>query len=198
MKKFVSFESTMLPIREENVDTDQIVPARFLKITTRDGFGKYMFHDWRFDKSFGKAQDALKKGCVFNNPMYKKAKILLAGNNFGCGSSREHAAWAIAEYGFRVVVSSSFGDIFYNNALKNGLLPIVVQPKELETLFQISEKNPKKKIMVDLGKQKIHTFRFPIDAFGKTCLLKGVDELGYILSFEDQIKKFEQKQMTYV
>lgn len=188
----------MLPVREENIDTDQIVPARFLKITTKDGFGKYMFHDWRFDKSFGKAQDALKKECVFNNPMYKKAKILIAGNNFGCGSSREHAVWAIGEYGFCIVVSSSFGDIFYTNALKNGLLPVVIKPKELEILFQISEKNPETKISVDLKEQKIHTFHFSIDAFRKTCLLKRVDELGYILSFDKHIKKFEQKQMTYV
>ncbi|MBI2617321.1 3-isopropylmalate dehydratase small subunit [Candidatus Gottesmanbacteria bacterium] len=198
MKKFHKLFSTCLPVREENIDTDQIVPARFLKVTSREGFGTYLFYDWRFDKSFGGAQDKSNTKCVFNNPKYKGAKILVAGNNFGCGSSREHAAWAIAEYGFRVVVSSSFGDIFYNNALKNGLLPISVKPKELEILFQIIEKKSQTEITVDLKKQKIHTFHFPIDSFRKTCLLKGVDELGYILSHEGKIKQFEQRQNIFV
>ncbi|MBI2611998.1 3-isopropylmalate dehydratase small subunit [Candidatus Gottesmanbacteria bacterium] len=180
MNKFTTFSSNCLPIRDENIDTDQIVPARFLKIISREGWGKYLFYDRR---------DLLKK---------TKAKILVAGNNFGCGSSREHAAWAIGDYGFRVVISSSFGDIFYNNSLKNGLLCVVVKPKELEELIERIEKNPKTELTVDLEKQEVRgkdfLYQFEIDSFRKRCLLKGVDEMGYILSYSEMINRFEMKQ----
>lgn len=196
MKKFTKITSECLPIKAENIDTDQIVPARFLKITTKEGFGRYLFYDWRFDQS-GKP----KKNNKFDDSNHTH-KILVVGNNFGCGSSREHAVWAIQDFGFQVVISSSFGDIFYNNALKNGLLPIVLKPSELEKLFQAIEKNPLTKATVDLEKQKVsfndHNFSFPIDSFRKTCLLNEVDELGYIISMEKKIKKFEDSHQIFI
>lgn len=205
MKKFIKITSTCLPIRDENIDTDQIVPARFLKIISREGFGKYLFYDWRFDK-YGKT----KKNNRFDDSNYHTSKILIAGNNFGCGSSREHAVWAIMDYGSRVVISSSFGDIFYNNALKNGLLPVTLKLKELEKLFQAIEKDSKTKVKIDLESQTVSimpgnpitrshlVWGFPIDPFRKSCLLKGVDELGYILSQEKKIKEFERKHKIYI
>lgn len=197
MSTFSIFTASCLPLREENIDTDQIVPARFLKITTRDGFGKYMFYDWRYD-----TKEKHVKKSIFNDSKYKNSKILVAGNNFGCGSSREHAAWAILDYGYRVVISSSFGDIFYNNSLKNRLLPVVIKSKELEILFRLIEKVPGFEITVDLEKQTISDpivkflYHFDIDAFRKKCLLKGVDELGYILSHEDKINTYESKGIS--
>lgn len=186
MKKFETISSLCLTIETENIDTDRIVPARFLKITKRDGFGKYLFHDWS----------------SFRGLTHKAKKILVAGNNFGCGSSREHAVWAILDFGFKVVISSSFGDIFYNNSLKNGLLPIVLKPTELKRLFQVIGKEPQTQVTVDLGKQKLYfnnyKFSFPIDSFRKTCLLKGVGELGYILSFENKIKDFEKTHQIFI
>lgn len=198
MKKFKKITSTCLLIRDENIDTDQIVPARFLKLTIREGFGKYLFYDWRFDKS-GQTKESNR----FNDSNHHTYKVLIAGNNFGCGSSREHAVWAILDYGFQVVISSSFGDIFYNNSLKNGLLPIVLKPIELKKLFQIIEKNPETKITIDLENKKVIAnkiiiFNFPIDNFRKACLLKGVDELGYILSFENEIKEFEKSHQIFI
>lgn len=199
MNKFTNLKSICISVREENIDTDQIVPARFLKITKREGFGQYLFYDWRFDK-FGKP-----KKSVFNDPAYKKSEVLVAGNNFGCGSSREHAVWALLDFdlpagrqGFKVVVSSSFGDIFYSNALKNGLLPVIISPRELTIMLKILDEKKLAVVGVDLLKQEIKiekkVFHFPIDSFRKSCLLKGVDELGYILSFEKKIMKFEKNR----
>ena len=200
MKKFKSITSTYLPIREENIDTDQIVPARFLRLTTRKGFGKYLFYDWRFDNSRKPKNNPYFHGSIGES----NKKILLAGNNFGCGSSREHAVWAILDYGFQVVISSSFGDIFYNNAFKNGLLLVTLKQSELNLLFKIIEKNPQGEITVDLVLQQViinkpkNIFTFPMDSFRKTCMLKGVDELGYILSFEKEIKEYEKSQLKYI
>jgi len=198
MKQFSKITSVCFAIETENIDTDQIVPARFLKITAREGFGKYLFYDWRFDQS-GKP----KKNKYFNYSNNRSVKILVVGNNFGCGSSREHAVWAILDYGFKVVISSSFGDIFYNNALKNGLLPVILKPTELNKLFRTIGKKPNTKITVDLKNQKIsidknYVFTFPIDNFRKTCLLNGVDELGYILSHGEKINSFEMKHKIYI
>lgn len=200
MKKFTTLTSTCLVIRAENIDTDQIVPARFLKITSREGFGKYLFYDWRFDE-----KGRPKESNQFNGSNHQTTKILVAGNNFGCGSSREHAVWALQDYGFKVIISSSFGDIFYNNALKNGLLPVIVKPPELNKLFQIIEKHPQTKITIDLEIQRVIVtpgqklkFNFPIGSFHKTCLLKGVDELGYILSFEKRIKEYEKSHVIFL
>lgn len=187
MNKFTKVTSTGFPIKTENIDTDQIIPARFLKTTQKEGLGKYLFYDKSFDLN----------DCT--------SKILIAGNNFGCGSSREHAVWAIMDFGFRVVISSSFGDIFYNNALKNGLLPAILKPAQLNKLFRIVENKPKTKITVDLEKQQITTYKeellilhFPIDSFRKTCLSNGVDELGYILSFQEKIREFERLHQNFI
>lgn len=198
MKRFAKIISNYLAIRDENIDTDQIVPARFLKITVREGFAKYLFYDWRFDKN-GQPKNVSK----FDKPNDQVTKILVAGNNFGCGSSREHAVWAIQDFGFEAVISSSFGDIFYNNCLENALLPVVLKSIELNKLFQILEKNPNTKITIDLLDQKvivgdIYLFNFPIDNFRKTCLLKGVDELGYILSHEKNIARFEKFHQIFI
>ncbi len=188
MKKFAEFTSTCINIKTENIDTDQIVPARFLKITKREGFGKYLFHDWKVNR--------------FDYSNNRSANILVAGNNFGCGSSREHAVWALMDFGFKVVISSSFGDIFYNNSLKNGLLLIILTPSELKKLFKIIEKNPNTKLLVNLISQSVFCnniiFHFPIDSFRKTCLINGVDELGYILAQEDKIRSFEMNHKIYL
>ncbi len=198
MKQFKKITSTCLTLRDENIDTDQIVPARFLKITTREGFGKYLFYDWRFD-STGKLKNKNRFNKLNNQT---NIKILIAGNNFGCGSSREHAVWAISDYGFQAVISSSFGDIFYNNSLKNGLLPIILKPKEMDKLFRDIEHNPSQKVIIDLSEQKVIcsslSFTFAIDFFRKTCLLNGVDELGYILSKKIEIKEFETKYKMFI
>lgn len=180
MKKFTKITSKCILLRSENIDTDQIIPAQFLKTTKRDGLGKYLFYNLR--TSFSKG-----------------TRILVAGNNFGCGSSREHAVWALTDFGFRVIISSSFGDIFYNNALKNGLLPIALKNDELDKLFEILINNPNIELIVDLNSQtaeitgKNIKFYFQIDGFRKKCLIFGVDELGYILSHKDKIKAYEKK-----
>lgn len=194
MKQFTTLISSALPIRTENIDTDQIIPAVFLKTTTQEGLGRFLFHRWRF------AQDGSPKTeSVFHNPDYNGAKILIAGNNFGCGSSREHAVWALADYGFSAIVSSSFGDIFFSNCLKNGLLPVTVTHTQLDQLLDLVENNPSTMITIDLAKQivtipNVHrTIKFAIDPFRKTCLLTGVDDLGYMLAHEKQIKAYEKK-----
>ncbi len=191
MREFTVFTSTVLPLTIDNIDTDQIVPARFLRAVSREGFGEKFFYDWRFDQH-GKP----KEESVFHNPLYKHAKILLAGKNFGVGSSREHAVWAVADYGFRVVIASSFGDIFYNNALKNGLLAIKVSLKDNAALFGLVGKNPMLTLTIDLPNQIIQaseggSFFFDIDAFRKSCLVKGVDEFGYLLNLEQKITEYE-------
>ena len=194
MAEFTKLTSRLVPLPVENVDTDQIIPARFLKATDKNGMGDGLFSDWRYN-----ADGTPKADFVINDPKYQGAQILLAGDNFGCGSSREHAPWALTGYGFRAVISTSFADIFRNNALKNGLLPIIVDAETLQSLFDLSEEAPMAEISIDLESQTAtlpgeHTVSFPIDPFSKTCLLKGVDQLGYIMSFEDEITAFENRE----
>ncbi|GGE25598.1 MULTISPECIES: 3-isopropylmalate dehydratase small subunit [Sphingobacterium] len=191
MKKFEKLSSRVVPLPIENIDTDQIIPARFLKATTREGFGNNLFRDWRFD-----SEDHPKADFVMNNPTYK-GKILVAGKNFGCGSSREHAAWAIQDYGFDVVVSSFFADIFKGNALNNGVLPITVPESFLEKIFDKVFANPDTELQVDLEAQTItiegtdETYSFEINPYKKSCLINGYDDIDYILSQKSDIEAFE-------
>ena len=191
MKKFEKLSSRVVPLPIENIDTDQIIPARFLKATTRDGFGNNLFRDWRFD-----SEDQPKADFVMNNPTYK-GKILVAGKNFGCGSSREHAAWAIQDYGFDVVVSSFFADIFKGNALNNGVLPITVPESFLEKIFEKVFANPDTELQVDLEAQTItiegtdESYSFEINPYKKSCLINGYDDIDYILSQKSDIEDFE-------
>ncbi len=187
-------KSTAIPLNRENVDTDQIIPARFLKATSRDGFGENLFRDWRYE-----SDGSPKKDFVLNDPTYK-GKILVAAKNFGCGSSREHAAWAIKDAGFDVVVSSFFADIFKNNALNNFLLPITVSDEFLEQLFAAIQKDPASTIEVDLEKQTITLpstgvfENFEINNYKKTCLLNGYDDIDYLISMKGEIEAFEKHQ----
>lgn len=188
-QKFTILKSTAVPLPIENIDTDQIIPARFLKATTREGFGENLFRDWRYDGE-GKPKDF-----VLNNATYS-GEILVAGKNFGCGSSREHAAWAIVDGGFRVVISSFFADIFKNNALNNALLPCQVSDAFLAKVFKTIEANPKTVITVDLENQKVvledgSEESFDINPYKKTCLMNGYDDIDYLLNLRDEIKKFE-------
>ncbi len=193
-KKFLTIESPAVPLPIENVDTDQIIPARFLKATTREGFGENLFRDWRFEKN-----GALKEDFVLNSKTYA-GKILVAGKNFGSGSSREHAAWAIHDYGFKVVVSSFFADIFKNNALNNGLLPVQVSESFLSTLFKAIESDPTTLIKVDLEEQRIsiaasgEAASFEINSYKKECLLNGYDDIDYLLSIKEKIVEFEKSR----
>jgi len=193
MAEFTTLKSGLVPLPVENIDTDQIIPARYLKATDKSGMGEALFSDWRYN-----TDGSPKTGFVLNNPRYQGAQILLAGDNFGCGSSREHAPWALTGYGFRAVISTSFADIFRNNALKNGLLPISVDAETYQSLLDLTEEAPNAEITIDLESQTAvlpggQTIKFRIDPFSKTCLLKGVDQLGYIMSFEDDIIAYEQK-----
>jgi len=196
MEKFQTIESTAVPLPVENIDTDQIIPARFLKATTREGFGENLFRDWRFDET-GRP----KKNFILNDPQYSGI-ILLAGKNFGSGSSREHAAWALFDYGFRVVVSSFFADIFKNNALNNGLLPVQVSQDYLENLFAVVRDNADAKIRVGLDNQKItlvetgESEQFEINQYKKKCLLNGYDDIDYLLSFKNKIEEFESNHIA--
>src|SRR3954452_1868302 len=182
MNKFTTFESRLVPFPVDNIDTDQIIPARFLKTISKEGLDKQLFNDWRYD-----AQGNPKPDFILNQPKWQGAAILLAGDNFGCGSSREHAPWALAQFGFRAVVSTSFADIFKGNAVKNGLLPIVVPRDVHGELFRAIQADENYKVTVNLAEQKLvladgRGIEFPVDAFSKYCMLEGVDELGYILS----------------
>ncbi len=188
MKPFTNFESRYLRLPINNVDTDQIIPARFLKTTSKQGLDKQLFNDWRYD-----AQGNPNPDFVLNQPQAAGAQVLLAGDNFGCGSSREHAPWALTQFGFRAVISTSFADIFKQNSLKNSLLPIVVPSDVHAELFAAA---PDAVVKIDLPKQTLTTpsgreLQFPVDAFSKHCLVNGVDELGYILGHEPAIAKFE-------
>jgi len=190
-EKFITLKSTAIPLPIENIDTDQIIPARFLKATTREGFGENLFCDWRYDNE-GKP----KPDFVMNNPKYS-GKILVAGKNFGCGSSREHAAWAIYDANLRVVISSFFADIFKNNALNNALLPITVSEDFLKKIFDTIEKNPKTELTVDLQNQKViledgSSESFDINAYKKTCLTNGYDDIDYLISLKEDITKFDK------
>jgi len=184
-------KSNAVPLNTENVDTDQIIPARFLKATTRDGFGENLFRDWRYT-----SDGQPKSDFILNNPTYH-GKILVAAKNFGCGSSREHAAWAIKDYGFDVVVSSFFADIFKNNALNNFLLPVTVSDDFLQKIFSAIEKKPESEIEVNLQEQFIRVIAtgeqqsFDINNYKKTCLLNGYDDIDYLLSIKAEIEKFE-------
>ena len=192
--KFDILTSTCVPLPAENVDTDQIIPARFLKATSREGFGENLFRDWRYDK-----EGNPKKDFVLNNPKYS-GKILVAGKNFGSGSSREHAAWAIFDYGFRVVVSSFFADIFKNNAMNNGLLPVQVSENFLKKIFDAIEKDPATKLEVNLEKQQVtllstgESESFAISPYKKLCFLNGYDDIDFLLSKKDKIIAFEQQR----
>jgi 3-isopropylmalate/(R)-2-methylmalate dehydratase small subunit len=193
-KTITIINATCVPLSNENVDTDQIIPARFLKSITREGFGENLFRDWRYN-----ADGTQKKEFVLNNPTYK-GEVLVAGNNFGCGSSREHAAWAIADYGFNAVVSSSFGDIFRNNALNNQLLPVQVTEPFLKALLTQIQNDPTTKVVIDLQKQTIsaptlqQTETFTINPYKKMCLMYGYDDIDYLLSLKGKIEEFEKKR----
>lgn len=192
MKKFETLTSRVVPLPIENIDTDQIIPARFLKATTREGFGDNLFRDWRYDSN-----NQPKADFVMNNPTYS-GKILVAGKNFGCGSSREHAAWAIEDYGFDVVISSFFADIFKGNALNNGVLPITVPEAFLEKIFDTVFANPNTELTVNLEAQTVtinetgDSFVFEINPYKKSCLINGYDDIDYILSQKELIEGFEQ------
>lgn len=191
MEKFEKLNTQAVPLNIENVDTDQIIPARFLKATDRNGFGDNLFRDWRYDSNNQPIEEF-----VLNNPDFS-GKILVAGNNFGCGSSREHAAWALTDYGFKVVISSFFADIFKGNALNNGLLPIQVSPEVLANIFEVLEENPKASFIIDLKAQKLLVenieleIDFEINNYKKTCLLNGYDDIDYLVSQKEKISQFE-------
>lgn len=189
--KFTVLESSYVPLPIENVDTDQIIPARFLKATSREGFGENLFRDWRFA-----ADGSENKDFVLNNPKYS-GQILVAGKNFGSGSSREHAAWAVHDYGFKVVVSSFFADIFRNNALNNGVLPVIVSPEFLSKVFAAVEEDSSQKLVVDLEEQSIslngEKEEFEINPYKKNCLLNGFDDIDYLLDKKENIVEFEKE-----
>jgi 3-isopropylmalate/(R)-2-methylmalate dehydratase small subunit len=191
MKPFTNFESRMVRLPINNIDTDQIIPARFLKTTSKQGLDAQLFNDWRYDEQGNPRPDF-----VLNKPESKGAQILLAGDNFGCGSSREHAPWALTQYGFRAVISTSFADIFKQNALKNSLLPIVVPADVHAELFALPQDA---KVAINLADQKLvlpngRAVEFPVDGFAKHCLLEGVDELGFILKNEAAIAAYESRR----
>jgi 3-isopropylmalate/(R)-2-methylmalate dehydratase small subunit len=195
MEAFRTIISKAAPLPLENVDTDQVIPARFLKATTREGFGENLFRDWRFN-----ADGSAKEDFVLNN--VTGATILLAGKNFGCGSSREHAAWAIHDYGFKVVISSFFADIFKNNALNNGLLPVQVSDKFLQALFNAVAQDSEQKIIADLESQLVSiegsdaSEPFAINSYKKHCLLNGLDDIDYLISKKNVIKEFEEQAVA--
>lgn len=190
MPQFTTLTSRVMPLPINDIDTDQIIPAQFLKVTDKNGLADALFFHWRYNDDKSPKVDF-----VLNQPQYRGAQILLAGDNFGCGSSREHAPWALTSYGFRAVISTSFADIFRNNSLKNGLIPILVNEATHQMLFDLVEELPKAEFTVDLESQSLSfphgSVTFPIDPFNKACLLNGVDELGYIMSFEKEIAAFE-------
>lgn len=198
MEKFTAFESWVAVLPVDNIDTDQIIPARFLKTTSKAGLGDQLFYDWRYD-----ADGNPKPDFVLNRPPGNRAQVLLAGDNFGCGSSREHAPWALTQFGFKAVISTSFADIFKGNALKNALLPIVIPADIHARLLKMLEEDPLGTVRVDLASQTLAlpdgtAVEFPVDAFAKTCLLEGVDELGFLLKHEAEIAAFEQRHRAPV
>lgn len=191
MEPFKKIKSIATPLDKVNVDTDQIIPKQFLKLVQKTGFGQYLFYDWRFENG-----DKPREDFVLNNPKYCDSKILLTRDNFGCGSSREHAAWALLDYGFRVVISSSFADIFYNNCFKNGILPIKLDSQSIEKLF----KNPSE-MEVDLKNQTITTdditIPFEIENYRKKTLLEGLDDIAVTLQYEDKITRYEKSKPKF-
>jgi 3-isopropylmalate/(R)-2-methylmalate dehydratase small subunit len=198
MEKFIKLVTTAVPLPIENIDTDQIIPARFLKVTDKIGFGNNLFRDWRFDD-----KDEIITSFALNNKKYS-GSILVAGDNFGCGSSREHAAWALADYGFKVIVSSYFADIFKGNALNNGLLPILVSPEFLKEITVIIQENPSTNLCVNLEDQTIAVensnlvANFEIDAYKKICMINGFDDIDFLINNKDKIEAFEKGKITEV
>lgn len=193
MNKFTPLSSKVVPLPAENVDTDQIIPARYLKVTDKQGLGEALFADWRYNNDGSPKSDF-----ILNKNEMKGRQVLLAGDNFGCGSSREHAPWALTGAGFRAVISTSFADIFRNNSLKNGLLPIIVDRDTHQQLFSLASEDPDFQVNVDLSAQTLtlpdgRNVAFPIDGFSKSCMLNGVDEIGYVLNLKDKIEAFENK-----
>lgn len=194
MEKFTKVTSRLAPLPIDNIDTDQIIPARFLKTISKTGLGDNLFADWRYNANGDPKPDFL-----LNRPEGRAAHVLLAGDNFGCGSSREHAPWALVQYGFRAVISTSFADIFCGNALKNSLLPLAVPPEVAKKLFASVQADPSVTVTIDLAAQALTLpdgvlIHFPIDEFAKQCMLQGVDELGYILQLENEIAAYEQQR----
>jgi 3-isopropylmalate/(R)-2-methylmalate dehydratase small subunit len=192
MAQFTTLTSRAIPLPVNDIDTDQIIPAQFLKVTDKNGLADALFFNWRYNDDKSPKADF-----IINKPESQGAQILLAGDNFGCGSSREHAPWALTSYGFRAVISTSFADIFRSNSLKNGLIPIIVDDATHKMLFDLLEEAPRAELTVDLATQTVSfpggSFTFPIDPFNKTCLLNGVDELGYIMGFEKEIAAYESR-----
>ena len=195
MEAFNILSGITVPLDKINVDTDQIIPKQFLKKIDRTGFGVHLFHDWRYIDDKGTKSNS---EFILNHPRYKGSQILLTGENFGCGSSREHAPWALQEYGFKCIISSSFADIFFNNCRKNGILAVVLQAEEVQFLFKEIEANEGYQLKVDLPQQTVSTpegkkFSFEVDSFAKTCLLNGLDDIGWTLQFGERIRDFEQQ-----
>jgi len=195
MEKVIDLTSSAVPLPMEDIDTDQIIPARFLKGISKEGFGENLFRDWRYTSAEEKNENF-----VLNNPTYS-GQILVAGRNFGCGSSREHAAWALADYGFKIIVSSFFADIFKENALNNGILPITVSHNQLAAIFSQIEKDPRSQFSVNLPNQNFYNdqglhISFDVDAYKKECLLNGYDDIDYLLHSKKDIIAYEKKQMV--
>ena len=195
MRPFVQHKGIAAPLDRANVDTDAIIPKQFLRKIERTGFGKHLFHEWRYTDYDGKNENP---DFVLNKKEYRLATVLLARDNFGCGSSREHAPWALADYGFRVIIAPSFADIFYNNCGKNGILPVRLSPENIDNLFKQAETFPGIELAADLPKQIIvdrsgREYRFEINPFMKYCLIKGLDQIGWTLQFDDKIDAYEAK-----
>jgi 3-isopropylmalate/(R)-2-methylmalate dehydratase small subunit len=196
VKPFISLKGTVAPLDVDNIDTDAIIPKQFLKRTERTGYGQFLFYDWRFENG-EERQDF-----VLNEPRYKGSSVLLARKNFGCGSSREHAPWALADYGFQVIIAPSFADIFYNNCFKNGILPIALSDEEADQLFQRVGTNPGYEVTIDLENQTVtdsHGYQahFEVTLYRKRLLLKGLDEIGSTLEHQDKIDSFEVRHRIY-
>jgi 3-isopropylmalate/(R)-2-methylmalate dehydratase small subunit len=193
-EKFNKLESTCIPLPIENVDTDQIIPARFLTATTRKGFGENLFRDWRYRKD-----GSLNSTFILNSPVFS-GKVLVTGKNFGCGSSREHAVWAIYDYGFRVVISSFFADIFMNNAINNGLLPVMIPEQIVQNIIHLIQKDPQTTVRIDLESQTLEipakgeVYRFEINGYKKECLLNGFNDIDYLINIRNKIVEYENKK----
>jgi 3-isopropylmalate/(R)-2-methylmalate dehydratase small subunit len=197
VKPFTKLTSVVAPLDRVNVDTDAIIPKNFLKRIERSGFGQFLLYEWRFDEN-----DQLNPNFELNKPRYKGANILVTRANFGCGSSREHAPWALLDYGFRVIIAPSFADIFYNNCFKNGILPIKLSEEEVEEIFKRTLSTPGYQLTVNLEEQTVKddnggTFSFDVDPYRKECLLKGLDDIGISLSYDEKIKSYEQNYPSY-
>lgn len=198
MEPITAFRGTLVPLPRNDIDTDQIIPARFLKTTNKAGLGQQAFYDWRYDENGQPRADF-----PLNQPQYASASILVAGNNFGCGSSREHAPWALLGAGLKAVISTDFADIFRNNALKNGLLPVVVDEETQQQLLSLADEDANTEIAIDLGAQTLtlpdgRALPFPIDGFSRHCLMNGVDQLGFLLALDEEIARFENQHPARV